>query len=113
MNCICHAAVSCQHTPSWHNPRACIPLAGVPPAVLAYLVLQVQNDLWASTGAMPSVAYMQVLNKLHGQRFKLEESLRKLQDSMNMLEKEHAWQDHVDELSLPMQQHQAVVQVSK
>ena len=54
---------------------------------------------------------MQVLNKLHGQRFKLEESLKKLQECMNLLEKEHAWQDHVDELSLPMQQHQAVVQV--
>ena len=60
---------------------------------------------------MPSVAYTQVLNKLHGQRFKLEESLKKLQECMNLLEKEHAWQDHVDELSLPMQQHQAVVQV--
>lgn len=55
--------------------------------------------------------YMQVLNKVHGQRFKLQESLKKLQDCMNLLEKEHAWQNHVDELSSPVQQHQAVVQV--
>lgn len=51
------------------------------------------------------------MNKVHGQRFKLQESLKKLQDCMNLLEKEHAWQGHVDELSVPMQQHQAVVQV--
>ena len=74
-------------------------------------MLQVQNVPGASVGAMPSIAYMQVLNKLHGLRFKLEESLKKLQESMNLLEKAHAWQNHVDELSAPMQQHQAVVQV--
>ena len=61
---------------------------------------------------MPSVAYMQVLNKLHGQRFKLEQSLKKLQECMNVLEKERAWQGHADELSLPLQRHQAVVRAS-
>lgn len=55
--------------------------------------------------------YTQVLNKVHRQRFKLQESLKKLQDCMNLLEKEHVWQSHVDELSSPVQQHQAVVQV--
>lgn len=73
--------------------------------------MRVQNAVGACTGAVTSVAYIQVLNKLHGQRFKLEQSLRKLQDSMNLLEKEHAWQNHVDELNAPMQQHQAMVQV--
>ncbi|KAL3152107.1 hypothetical protein ABBQ32_001211 [Trebouxia sp. C0010 RCD-2024] len=52
----------------------------------------------------------EVLNKVHRQRFKLQESLKKLQDCMNLLEKEHVWQSHVDELSSPVQQHQAVVQ---
>lgn len=64
-----------------------------------------------SRGSDLGVACIQVLNKLHGQRFKLEQSLKQLQDSMNLLEKEHAWQNHIDELNIPMQQHQAVVQV--
>lgn len=81
--------------------------------MVAEPVVQVQSVVGACTEAKPCVAYMQVLNKLHGQRFKLEESLKKLQDSMNLLEKEHAWQNHADELSVPMQQHQAVVQVGE
>lgn len=81
-----------------------------PTGCLTHLV-RVQNIVRPCIGAVRSVAYIQVLNKLHGQRFKLEQSLKKLQDSMNLLEKEHAWQNHVDELNVPMQQHQAVVQV--
>lgn len=50
---------------------------------------------------------------LHGQRFKLQESLRKLQDCMNLLEKERAWEEHVSELSDLVQRHQAVVQVTR
>ena len=57
------------------------------------------------------VVLVQVGNMLHGQRFKLQESLRKLQVCMNLLEKERIWEEHVNELSGLMQQHQAVVQV--
>ena len=55
--------------------------------------------------------HVQVGNKLHGQRFKLQESLRRLQECMNLLEKEHSWHYHASQLSDPMQHHQAVVQV--
>ena len=54
---------------------------------------------------------MQVGNKLHGQRFKLQEGLKKLQDCMNLLEKEHAWQDHVEDLKDLVQQQRGVLQV--
>ena len=55
---------------------------------------------------------LQVSNKLHGQRFKLQETLSKLQDCMNLLEKEHAWEQHAVDLSGPLEQHQTNVQVT-
>ena len=65
----------------------------------------------AANKAVTLAIYMQVLNKVVGQRFELQESLKKLQDCINLLEKEHAWHSHVEELTVSVQQHQAVVQV--
>ena len=48
---------------------------------------------------------------LHGHRFKLQRSAKKLQECMNNLEKEHAWQSYTTELSGHLDQHQALIQV--
>ena len=55
---------------------------------------------------------LQVGNKLHGCRFKLQESAKKLQECMNSLEKEHAWQDHTAQLTSLLELHQTAIQVT-
>ena len=54
---------------------------------------------------------LQVGNKLHGCRFKLQESAKKLHECMNSLEKEHAWQDHTAQLTSLLELHQTAIQV--
>ena len=53
---------------------------------------------------------MQELNMLHVRRIELQDTLKKLQKCMNLLEEERAWQDIQDVMVL-LQQHQAVVKV--
>ncbi|DBB04235.1 TPA: hypothetical protein ACH3X1_013259 [Trebouxia sp. C0004] len=55
----------------------------------------------------------EVCNKLHGCRFKLQESAKKLQECMNSLEKEHAWQDHYAQLTSLLELHQTAIQDAK
>ncbi|KAL0040884.1 hypothetical protein WJX79_008605 [Trebouxia sp. C0005] len=55
----------------------------------------------------------EVGNKLHGCRFKLQESTKKLQECMNSLEAEHAWQDHTAQLTSLLELHQTVIQDAK
>ena len=55
---------------------------------------------------------LQVSNKLHGCRFKLQESAKKLQECMNGLEKEHAWQDHTAQLTGLLELHETAIQVT-
>ncbi len=55
---------------------------------------------------------LQVGNKLHGCHFKLQESAKKLQECMNSLEKEHAWQDHTAQLTSLLELHQTAIQVT-
>ena len=55
---------------------------------------------------------LQVSNKLHGCRFKLQESAKKLQECMNGLEKEHAWQDHTAQLTGLLELHATAIQVT-
>lgn len=55
---------------------------------------------------------LQVSNKLHGWRFKVQESSRKVQECMNGLEKEHAWQDHTAHLTTLLHCHLTALQVT-
>jgi len=56
---------------------------------------------------------VQVANKLHGQRFRLQECVTKVQESMNSLEKEHAWEDHTTQLASLLDRMRTLVQASK
>lgn len=55
---------------------------------------------------------MQVANKLHGQRFRLQECVTKVQECMNSLEKEHAWEDHTTHLASLLDHMRTLVQAS-
>ena len=55
---------------------------------------------------------LQVSNKLHGWRFKVQESSRKVQECMNGLEKEHAWQEHTAHLTTLLHCHITALQVT-
>jgi len=55
---------------------------------------------------------VQVANKLHGQRFRLQECVTKVQECMNSLEKEHAWEDHTTHLASLLDQMRTLVQAS-
>ncbi len=54
----------------------------------------------------------QVANKLHSQRFRLQECVTKVQECMNSLEKEHAWEDHTTHLASLLDQMRTLVQAS-
>ncbi len=62
--------------------------------------------------SMTDMYKVQVANKLHGQRFRLRECVTKVQECMNSLEKEHAWEDYTTHLASLLDQMRTLVQAS-
>ncbi|DBA81849.1 TPA: hypothetical protein ACH3X1_007568 [Trebouxia sp. C0004] len=71
-----------------------------------------QKDVEAALQKMEPKAAQdaEVANKLHGQRFRLQECVTKVQECMNSLEQEHAWEDHTTHLASLLDQMRALVQ---
>ena len=83
----------------------------MPTVALLEIAMQLRTFSSNNTQGSQLLHGLQVSNMLDGHRFKLQNSAKKLQECMNNLEKEHAWQGYNTELSSRLEQHQALIQV--